>query len=114
MAKSTRTPMEKFFAESLKWATARDKARGMVPNITIDFLVALYHQQDGLCIHTGWNMSFERGTTDHALCTIDRIDNTKGYTMDNVNLCRWDINKMRGDMPLAQFKALMRACVERA
>ena len=115
MAKSTRSPMQAFFADSIKWAKSRDKKRGMVLdyNITEDYLIALYNEQNGLCAHTGWIMSFNRGTTDAALCTIDRIDNNKGYTMDNIMLCRWDINKMRGNMALELFQAMMRACVNK-
>jgi hypothetical protein len=115
MAKSTRSPLQKFFADSIKWAKARDKKRGMIfdYNISEDYLIALYTEQGGLCAHTGWIMSFDRGIKDGALCTIDRIDNNKGYTMDNIMLCRWDINKMRGNMPLELFRALCTAFINK-
>lgn len=112
MAKSTRTPLELFFAKSLKMSRARDVMKGNATddNVTIAYLVGLYHGQKGLCIHTGEIMTIVRGLVEGAvvfdLCTMDRIDNTMGYTVGNIALCCDGINRMRGDMPLSKFKAL--------
>ena len=112
MAKSNRNPLEKFFADSLKMARSRDKQKGNTPdnNVTIAYLVGLFHGQKGLCIHSGEQMTIVRGLVEGAvtfsLCTMDRIDNTAGYTVGNIMLCCDGINRMRGDMPLAQFKTL--------
>ncbi len=109
---STRSPLELFFAKSLKMARSRDKAKGNVfdDSITISYLVGLFHGQKGLCIHTGEEMSIVRGLVEGAvvfdLCTMDRIDNTAGYTRGNINLCCDGINRMRSDMALPKFKAL--------
>jgi hypothetical protein len=111
MAKSTRSPLEHFFAKSLKMARSRDKINGRESDnsLTIDALVGLYYGQDGKCAHTGEPMTLVRGLVDGAvvfdLCTIERIDNARGYSVDNVMLACDGINRMRGDMPLAQFRA---------
>lgn len=112
MAKSTRSPLEKFMAEALKMARNREQKKGWThdDSLTIDVLVGLYYGQNGKCAHTGETMTLERGLEDGAvcptLCTIDRICNTKGYTPDNIMLACDGINRMRSDMPLAQFRKL--------
>ena len=107
-----RTPLELFFAKSLKMARSRNKMKGMEndDNVTVAYLVGLYHGQKGLCAHTGEEMTIERGLVDGAvvfdLCTMDRIDNTIGYTVGNIMLACDGINRMRGDMSLKKFRAL--------
>lgn len=112
MAKSTRNPLEMFFAKSLKMARSRDKMKGLQSdnNVTIAYLTGLFHGQNGNCFHTAMPMTIVRGLVEGAvtfdLCTIDRIDNTKGYEVGNIILACDGINRMRSDMPLSQFRAL--------
>ena len=112
MAKSTRSPLEKFMAEALKMARNREQKKGWThdDSLTVDILVGLFYGQGGKCAHTGEQMTLERGLVDGVvvptLCTIDRICNTKGYTPDNIMLACDGINRMRSDMPLAQFRKL--------
>lgn len=112
MAKSTRTPLEQFLSRSRDLARARDNKKGWAKddNLTISYLVGLYHGQEGLCYHTGEPMTTVRGLVDGAvvfdLCTMDRIDNNKGYIVGNIIFACDGINRMRGDMPLSQFQAL--------
>ena len=112
MAKSTRTPLEKFMAEALKMARNREQKKGWThdDSLTVDILVGLFYGQGGKCAHTGEVMTLERGLVDGAvvptLCTIDRICNTKGYTPDNIMLACDGINRMRSDMELSAFRKL--------
>jgi len=112
MAKSTRSPLQHFFAKSLKMARSRDKMNNRTSddNVTIDYLCGLYYGQEGKCFHTGEIMTIERGLIEGAviftLCTMDRIDNTQGYNVGNIILACDGINRMRSDMPLSQFRAL--------
>jgi hypothetical protein len=112
MAKSTRSPLEHFMAKSLKMARSRDKMNGRTSDdsVTVAYLVGLFHGQNGKCFHTGEPMTIVRGLVDGAvvfdLCTIDRIDNTRGYEVGNIILACDGINRMRSDMPLAKFRAL--------
>jgi hypothetical protein len=120
MAKSTRSPLEKFFADSLKMARSRNKQKGMANDdrVTVDYLVGLYYGQEGKCYHTGETMTVERGLVDGAvvftLCTMDRIDNAKGYEVGNIVLACDGINRMRSDMPLKTFQALCKKIGMRA
>lgn len=112
MAKSTRTPLEHFMAKMRKEFRSRETQKGWAHDdtVTIEYLVGLYHGQNGKCAHTGEIMTIERGLVDGAvvftLCTPDRIDNTKGYTIGNIMLACDGINRMRSDMPLGQFRKL--------
>ena len=111
MAKSTRSPLQKFMARSLTLARARETLKGQDHDdqVTVEYLIGLYHGQNGKCCHTGEPMTTVRGLVDGAvvfdLCTMERIDNTKGYEVGNIMLACDGINRMRGDMPLAQFRA---------
>jgi hypothetical protein len=108
MAKS-KTPLESFFYVVRKDMKTRDRLAGRTfdDNVTVDYLIGLYYGQKGLDYHTGLSMCMVKGLVDGAvkpdLCTPDRIDNTLGYTVGNILLARWDINKLRGNMTLSEF-----------
>lgn len=107
-----RSPLQHFFAKSLKMARSRDKMKGNISDnlVTIEYLVGLFHGQQGLCCHTREPMTIVRGLVEGAvtfdLCTMERIDNTKGYEIGNIMLACDGINRMRGDMALSKFRAL--------
>ena len=107
---STRSPLGVFFAKSLKMARSRDKMKGWEadPRVTVEYLIGLYHGQNGKCCHTGETMGLTRGKVDGAvrfeLCTMEREYNWKGYEFGNIMLACDGINRMRGDMELSQFR----------
>lgn len=110
--KSNRSLLEQFLAASLKMARRREVIKGWASDerVTVSYLAGLFHGQNGKCAHTGETMTLERGLVEGAvvfdLCTMDRIDNTKGYEIGNIILACDGINRMRSDMPLAQFRKL--------
>lgn len=112
MAKSKYSPLQAFMSRSLTLARTRDNLnnRAIDYNVTVDYLVGLYYGQEGKCFHTNEIMTLERGLIEGAvcftLCTMDRIDNAKGYEVGNIILACDGINRMRSDMPLKQFQAL--------
>jgi hypothetical protein len=109
---TTRSPLGQFMAKLLKMARSRDKMAGRDSDarVTVDYLIGIYHGQNGKCFHTGEIMGLTRGKVDGAvrfeLCTPDRIDNAKGYEIGNIIMACDGINRMRSDMPLKQFQAL--------
>jgi hypothetical protein len=117
---TTRNPLAIFLSRSKDLAVARDNKKGWAKdnNVTIEYLVGIYHGQNGKCFHTGEPMTLVRGLVEKAvvfdLCTIDRIDNEKGYVVGNIILCCDGINRMRRDMPLKQFQALCKRIGMRA
>lgn len=66
-------------------------SRGYDWDLTPDFIISLYEQQDGLCALTGWPIGWsEKGLT--ATVSIDRIDSDEGYLQGNVQLLHKDVN----------------------
>jgi hypothetical protein len=43
------------------------------------------------------------------LPSLDRLDNTLGYTPDNVRIVSWAANRLRGDLSLAEFEDFLAA-----
>jgi hypothetical protein len=77
-------------------------SRGYCWELTPEFVDCLYQVQNGCCAFSGvpikWDVSGWRHTA-----SIDRRDNSKGYTEDNVRLVHKDINMMRGSLPEEVF-----------
>jgi hypothetical protein len=69
-------------------------------NISKQLLLEKYHMQQGCCAISGvpmtWGRSGEGRIPTHI--SIDRIDNAKGYTLDNVQLVCFIVNRMKSDM----------------
>lgn len=63
----------------------KDKKRGFECNITTDILLDMV--KDGRCVYCG----------DVHKLGLDRIDNSKGHTLDNVVLCCYDCNTARNN-----------------
>jgi hypothetical protein len=66
--------------------------------LTLDELDEMYHTQNGLCALTGRVMTYRSGEKN--VMSIDRIDSTKTYTKDNVqlvckeaNILKWNLTK---------------------
>jgi len=56
--------------------------------VTGDFIVSLWHKQNGKCAITNMPMVCESDNIESV--SIDRIDSNKGYVHDNIQLvCRW-------------------------
>lgn len=61
-----------------------------------DFLNELYKKQRGLCAISGVEMTYEqRGGRCPSNISLDRIDSSKGYTKDNVQLVCHIVNTMK-------------------
>ena len=73
------------------------ETRGKVYNISLDNVADVYEKQNGRCALTGWDISFpEIGHPSNLNCSIDRIDNSRGYEPDNIQLVDGRINMMKG------------------
>lgn len=87
--------------------------RNLEFTIDLDYLVKLLVAQDGKCALSGWPLEFTRGGDfkggkNPKGCTIDRIDNSKGYVPGNVQLACCLPNYLKADMPLEQFRSMCR------
>jgi hypothetical protein len=82
-------------------ASGSAKKRDHEFNLTTEDMWTLWNQQKGLCAFTGWPMGTFTKTRE--LLSLDRIDNDKGYTLDNCMLVCWCVNKARSDMTREEF-----------
>ena len=70
-------------------------------NITIEYLQELLEKQEYKCALTGLSIRCTRNVNKHSdsyeeqTASIDRIDNTKGYIIDNIQWIHKDINNMK-------------------
>lgn len=117
MARTPKAPLVKFMQDSLKMARRRDVLNGRVgdPTVTVDYLLGIYHAQEGRCYWSNEEMTLVRGLIEDdnggkavcwTLCTIDRINNNVGYVRGNLRFALDGVNRMRSNMSDAKFKAL--------
>jgi hypothetical protein len=67
-------------------------------DITWQFLLKLLKEQDRRCAITGIEFKFRsefEGRMDQYRASVDRVDSTKGYTKDNVQLVCAQVNIMK-------------------
>lgn len=81
------------------WSSIRRGAidRELEFAITKEFVWNLFLKQDRKCALSGIELSFGTNCWDSATATasLDRKDNTKGYTEDNVQWIHKDLNRMK-------------------
>lgn len=81
--------------------------------LTIEYLLQLHEQQNGLCALSRLPMTCElrSGKVCYTNASIDRIDAGGPYSPGNVQLVCRHVNSWRGIMPLDTFIAVCRAVV---
>lgn len=70
-------------------------------NLTYDYLLKIYHNQNGRCFYTNRLMTFICGCNNSL--SIDRINSDLGYTIDNIVLCCSKVNAMKLDLSYIDF-----------
>lgn len=71
-------------------------------NLTLDYLEVLWGNQNGTCPYSGvkliLNTHQKRCMDIRYSASLDRVDSSKGYTMDNVQFVSTAINYMKNNM----------------
>ena len=101
-----------FLRQNLSRAANRgDKSQHI--DITLDYLFEIGEQQRWRCALSDQNLEFVRGGQiwrnywcNPKICTIDRIDSSEGYVVDNIQLLSWDINYIKQNLPNSEFVEL--------
>lgn len=81
-------------------AKTRAAKRGLLFNLSEDWALEQIERQDFKCALTGIPFSLEHegvSVRNPYTPSFDRIDNAKGYTVDNVRIVTWAINSMISD-----------------
>lgn len=76
------------------------KIRNLEFNLTLEFLDNLIEKQNFKCVLSGIDIHIHKGRIEanyyeKTTASLDRIDNTKGYTEDNVQFLHKHINYMK-------------------
>ena len=85
---------------------ARSLTKGLAHSLTLDDLKMLF-PVDGKCPVFGflleWNSDGFRETSP----SIDRIDSTKGYTLDNVQIISWKANRLKSYATVDELETVL-------
>jgi len=100
------------------WQNLRSNAarRNIPVHIEKSDIQRLYDTQRGLCSVTGLPMQFsavEKGKNSYAV-SVDRIDNTRGYSLDNIRLVCARVNLMKMELSDEQMQFWCRVILEGA
>jgi len=87
-------------------------ARGYQWDLTIEFIWDLYIQQNKKCALSGLDIEWsDKGLT--ATVSIDRIDNSEGYLVGNVQLLHKDVNFMKQQFDQEYFVKVCKAIADK-
>jgi hypothetical protein len=83
--------------------------------VTLDELVEIWDAQRGRCALTDWEMTMKLGSgVIPTNCSIDRIDSSRGYEIDNVQLVCRAVNIAKSNLTPELFIMLCSAIAEKA
>lgn len=109
--------------EMIGGAKKRAKNKGLEFNLDREFIKKLNEKQNGKCAYTGWPMSWDRNDKTGSLtsrgfpllrASLDRIDSSKGYTKDNVQLVAYVVNMIKNEFDESDFIQTCLAIVKEA
>ena len=102
----------KAILQNMLWdSRKRAKKKGMKHTLTIEELFSLYTDT---CPVSGVTLLWERGhgKPQENSPSLDRIDSTKGYTLDNVWLISYRMNRIKNDATIEELRMILLACLE--
>jgi hypothetical protein len=85
--------------------------RGLVFDVTIEDLWALFEKQGRACALTGLPLEFNMKTAGRNTASLDRVDSSEGYVTGNVQWVHRDVNLMKNALSEERLLELCRAVV---
>lgn len=105
--KNNNTSLDSYLANRIRGIRARSKTNKISFNLTTEYLLQIYNQQEGMCFYTGREMSIpvndETRTSKYDALSVDKIIPSLGYVKGNVVLCSWRSNSIKGNMTLEEM-----------
>ena len=100
--------VEVFLSDKVAKIRGRAKRDGIEFSLTAEDLVRMYTSQKGQCFYTDRLMiAVSGGKRSPDAVSIDRVDNTRGYSPDNVVLCVDRANSIKRDQSLSELSEWM-------
>lgn len=98
-----------------RWLQARHRARRKCLDFSITEvdITTLYAAQEGKCAYTGALMTMDCSEHNRNSASVDRVDCSKGYTVDNIVLCCSIVNTMKNNLSMVEFREVIRLLHER-
>lgn len=88
--------------------TKRDaEVRNLVYEITSADMWKQFQLQNGRCAYTNWKLSF--GYKSETTASLDRIDSSAGYTLENIQWIHKDVNRMKTNFTEERFLQLVKS-----
>ena len=84
----------------------RAKNKNREHSITVEDIKAIY-PTDGCCPIFGMKLEFNQAGFRENSPSIDRIDSTKGYTRDNIQIISWKANRIKGYATVEELEMLV-------
>ena len=95
-----------YFFNSMKNGAIR---RNLEFSITIEDAWNLFLKQNKKCIYSGWDLLLPSSKKLEKTASLDRIDSSKGYTVDNIQWVHKDINVMKMNYSHEYFMKIVQA-----
>ena len=80
--------------------------KGREHTITVFDLKTLW-PHDGKCPVFGFELQFNTGGFRETSPSIDRIDSSKGYTLDNIQIISWKANRLKSNATVEELEAVV-------
>lgn len=87
------------------------KRRPIEFSVTIEEAWQLFLDQGKKCALTGWDIDFGQGRRIVPTASLDRIDSSQGYKLNNIQWLHKDINRLKWDLSTERLVELCRAVV---
>ena len=84
----------------------RAKNKDRDHSITVEDIKAIY-PSDGCCPIFGMKLEFNNAGFRENSPSIDRIDSTKGYTPNNIQIISWKANRIKGYASVEELEMLL-------
>ena len=84
----------------------RAKNKDREHNISVEDIKKIF-PEDGCCPIFGMKLEFNSAGFRENSPSIDRIDSTKGYTPDNIQIISWKANRIKGYASIQELEMLL-------
>ena len=104
--------IERLLQDKVRNIRRECKNKGLDFNLTYEYLLMLYHSQQGKCNFTGLEFSWTGSTLGKRnpyTPSIHRITPTEGYIKSNIRMICWALNIGIGEFPIINFEVVAHA-----
>tara|TARA_A100001011_G_scaffold389500_1_gene471102 strand:- start:2183 stop:2578 length:396 start_codon:yes stop_codon:yes gene_type:complete len=101
------------FKRAHSLARKRAESRELPFDITVEYLMSLFDEQNGSCYYSGHKINIVKDdatrTHDPFKMTLDRKSPEKGYVKGNIVWCAYCVNAMKQKMPVDKMVEICRS-----